>query len=346
MGASSSKSTSEQSADLYMSQQFSGTCNVTCDNTIDNLSIDLINTTVGGDVSVSQSCSTNAQCLIGSTSDATSDVMFAAANSSNATDAGSILTPFNFDKSVSDSRQSIKISNSQATSEQCNVSSINQMSNVTIFAANSTIGGSISISQQGSTQGNCQLTNSMTAAAYASGQATNQSKSGKDKKAGKFTFLTYLVIGIVVIVIVSIIAKTMSSKSQQSEMSAQDMAIAQARAAAGCPGGGKPVMDPKTNKPFIDPRTKRPICPPPPLFPPPESRPSSTPAPQPAPSNSQPITIVIDEHSGGGVSTSSRGSRVVSRPSPSGTKAASVRGVPRTSTANIPSLPDGGLIES
>jgi hypothetical protein len=343
MGGSSSKSTSEQSADLYMSQQFSGTCNVTCDNTIDNLSIDIINTTVGGDISVNQSCSTNAQCLIGSTSDATSDVMFAAANSSNATDAGSILNPLNFDKSVSDSRQSIKISNSQATSEQCNVSSINQMSNVTIFAANSTIGGSISINQQGSTQGNCQLTNSMSAAAYASGQASNESKSGKDKKAGKFTFLTYLVIGIVVIVIVSIIAKVMAGKSKQSEMSAEDMALAQARAAAGCPGGGKPVMDPRTNKPFIDPRTKGPICPPPPLFPPrAESSTTSTTA-----SSSQPINIVIDEYSGnGGSNNSSRGSRTVSRPSPSGTKAASVRGIPKVSTANIPSLPDGGLIES
>lgn len=344
MGASSSKSTSSQEADLYISQQFSGSCNVSCDNSINNLSIDIINSTVGGDVSVTQSCSTNAQCLIGSSSDATTDVLFAAANSSNAMNAGSFLDPFNYDKSVSKTRQTIKSSISQSTSEQCNVSTANQMSNVSIFAANSTIGGSISVSQQGTTQGNCQLTNSMSAAAYASGQSENQSRSGKDKKgqkfgnkSGKLTIFTYLIIGMVVIVIVSIIAKIISGKSAKSEMTAQEMAIAQARAQAGCPGGGKPIMDPKTGKAFIDPRTKRPICPPPPLFPPPSSTPQSS-------TNQQPITIVLDEYNGSksnSASSSSRGSRVVSKPSPSGSEAASVKGVSKTivSPSDIPSAP-------
>jgi hypothetical protein len=279
MGYSQSKTKSEQYAETYLTQQFSGTCDVTCDNSIDNLTIDIINSTVGGDVKVSQSCSTNANCLISSNMDATSDVLFTALNSSNAANAGNILNMiFGFpsvERSSSKSRQSIRTSINQSDNQTCKLSSYNQMNNVTIFAANSTIGGDISVSQTGSTQGQCQLSNSMSAAAYASGQANNNASSGKDKKtekfsakSGKIKIFTYFILGIVVIVIVGIIAKIIAGRSQTSEMTVQELKTAQMRALAGCPGGVKPVADPATGQAYIDPKTKRHICPPPPMFPP------------------------------------------------------------------------------
>ena len=84
MGVSSSKAISEQAADVFLTQQFSGTCNVTCQNAMKNVSVVAIDSTIGGSIELDQSCSTNASCLIGSSMDATSDVLFKATNSSNA----------------------------------------------------------------------------------------------------------------------------------------------------------------------------------------------------------------------------------------------------------------------
>lgn len=295
MGSSSSKTSSEQSAQVYLTQQFSGTCDVTCQNALNNVTVDLINTTLGGSLVLSQSCSTNASCLIGSSMDATSDVIFKATNSSNAKNAwsGWSLNPFNFDSTETDSRQNIKESINQSTSETCNISSYNQMDNITIFAANSTIGGNIEISQKGSTQGQCQLNNSQTAAAYATGQAQNRAMSGKDKKgqkkgkgdkSGKGAIFSYLIIGVVVIVLVSIVGKIVAGHSKKSDTSKKEQRAIEAMAKAGCPGGMKPVLD-EQGKPIINPRTKRPICPPPPMFPPavPQMPPSNSTTPPPLP---------------------------------------------------------------
>ena len=274
MGSSSSKSVSEQSANTYLTQQFSGTCNVTCQNVASNISIDLINTTLLGGISLTQTCSTDATCLSSSAMDATADVLFKAVNSANAKNAwsGWSLNPFSFDSSEADSIMSIKNSINQSTSETCNISSYNQMNNISIFAANSTIGGDISITQNASTQGQCQLNNSMTAAAYASGSAQNQATSGKDKKgqkfgnkSGKMTAFTYIIIGIVVIVIVMMVGRSISGGSKKKEAKGKEQAALTARGKAGCPGGMKPILDPKTGQPVMDPRTRRPICPPPPI---------------------------------------------------------------------------------
>jgi len=270
MGSSSSKSMSEQNAQVYITQQFSGTCNVTCDNVMNNVSIDLINTNVKGNVTVSQSCSSNGTCMIGSNMDSVADVLFTAANSSNASNASNLYTGsfLNFDNAESSSRQDIKEAINQTSNETCNISSYNQMNNISIFAANSTIGGSISIDQSGNAQGQCLLNNSMSAAAYASGIAQNQSKSGKqkkgDKKAGKMLLFTYLIVGLVAIVIVYIIAKTISGHSKKSDLSMKEQVALEARARAGCPGGLQPIRDPQ-GKLIIDPRTKNMICPPPPI---------------------------------------------------------------------------------
>jgi len=274
MGGSHSKTHSEQSAEVYLTQQFSGSCNVSCQNVINHVTIDIINSTVGGSVELTQSCATNASCIIGSNMGATADVLFKATNSSNAKNAWSAwsLDPFNFDHASAESRQDIFESISQSSSETCNISSYNQMDNITIFVADSTIGGDISISQNASTEGQCQLTNTMTAAAYATGIAQNTAASGKDKKGQKFgnksQMLMVVVYGVVIIAIiiaVSIAAKIITNSSRKGKETAVMKKVIQARAAAGCPGGMKPILDKTTGKPIIDPRTLKPICPYPPL---------------------------------------------------------------------------------
>ena len=303
MGVSISKSESEQSAEVHITQQFSGNCQITCQNTLSNVVISIIDSTVGGSVTINQSCATNASCLIGSNMDATTDVLFKATNSANAkntTELPWFLQGINFDYAESSSRQDIRQAITQTTNESCNISSYNQMNNISIFAANSTIGGDISISQNASTQGQCQLTNSMQAAAYASGQAQNTATSGKDKKgekfsnkSGKLMVVTYLIIGIVVVVIVSIVGKIIAGHSKKAAKSKREQEFIEARAMAGCPGGMRPILDPKTGKPIIDPNTKRPLCPPPPLFPPPSriAQPPIVPPPLPRGSGGRPIAV-------------------------------------------------------
>src|SRR6185503_5871740 len=110
MGSSNYVSSCQHSAEAYLAQQFYGSCNITCDNIQQNINIDIINSVVGGNVSLTQKCSVDANCMISSTSDATSDVLFKAQNSTNAKNAANLFSGdlFNFDSATSQSRQSIK----------------------------------------------------------------------------------------------------------------------------------------------------------------------------------------------------------------------------------------------
>lgn len=295
-GKSKSSVENTQAASSYLTQQFSGNCNVSCQNVMSNITIDLINSNVSGGINVSQTCSTNAQCLITSNNNATADTIFKSANSSNSKNAAQGIGNINLDNTSIDSRQSIVQSINQSNSEQCNVSSMNQMNNVTIFAANSNISGGINLSQNSSTQANCSLSNSMQAAAQASGLAQNTATSGKDKKgqkkgskSNKLRIITYIIVGAVIIFIVYIIAKIFTSHSESSDKKKQQQEVAEARAKAGCPGGVMPILD-KKGKAIIDPKTNRPICPPPP---PSSSAPSQTPLPQPQPQTPTPTPTQI-----------------------------------------------------
>lgn len=248
-----SNSSSSQTANSYISQQFSGTCDVSCQNVMEGVSVTLIGSNIGGNVGISQTCSTNAQCIIGSTLDSISDIQFTTANSSNAQNGNSIIpSAGSFSYSNSDSRQAINQSINQSSNEQCNVSSTNTMNNISIFAQNSNVGGNISLDQSASTQGSCQLSNGMSAAAAASGISTNTAKSGKDKKSG---VSIYAIIGGIVVLLIVIfgIGKVASSYSQSSKDFSLENTLISAKMKAGCPGGLTPIM--------IDPRTLNPICP-------------------------------------------------------------------------------------
>jgi len=246
MGNSTSKIYSEQNAELFLTQQFSGTCNVTCQNAMDNINIDIINTTIGGGIELDQTCATNASCLIGSTTNAQADVLFKANNSTNASDSGY----FKSDDADISSIQNIRENINQSTEEDCDISSYNQMNNISIFAANSTIGGDISISQNASTQGQCQLNNNLSASALAAGLQKNTATSGKNKiSQKKSAFLRVIIIIAILIALLAlsffasmIIKSVLVSKKKDKTLSAN--------IAAGCPPGQSPVY--QDGKPATD----------------------------------------------------------------------------------------------
>ena len=269
MGASQSSVESASSASAFLTQQFSSSCDVSCQNIISGVNETLVNTIVGGSLTFNQTCSANGTCLSGNAMDATANVMLKAANSTNAKNANNLFTGsiLNFDSSDIDSRMNIKESINQSANETCNVSSYNQMNDISIFALNSEIDGDIAFNQTGSAVGQCQLNNNMTAAAYATGLMQNQAASGKDKKgqkfgekSGKTQVLLYAIIGIVVVVIVVIVGKAISGGSSKKEKKKQEEAAFEAMVAAGCGEGREILKDLKTGKPIKNPQTGRPMC--------------------------------------------------------------------------------------
>ena len=260
MGASYSRAISEQNAEVDLAQIYKGTCDMTCQNLQENISVDVIGSVLGGGIVFSQSCSTNGNCIFGNTMDATADVFFKATNSSNAKNAwsGWTMDPFSYDNAESKSRQNIKEAITESVTEKCKISSYNQMNNISVFAANSQLGGGIEFNQKGTTTGKCTLDNTMSAAAYATGMAQNTASSGKDKKAQKFgdkssifRLLTYLGIGLVVLIVVIIVAKLITSHMRKTRLP-NTVPRFGVRGPGGrippveCPSGSQLMLDPTT----------------------------------------------------------------------------------------------------
>ena len=241
MGGSHSKSVSEQTAILDITQIYEGTCDMSCHNIEENITVDIIDSIIGGSIIFSQSCTVDGNCIFGNTADATADVFFKATNSSNAKNAwsGWSANPFEYDSAESKSKQFIRESITQKSSQDCKLSSYNQMNDISVFVADSAIGKNIEFDQDGLTAGKCILDNNMNAAAYATGMAQNTAQSGKDKKGDKSMILKILIYGGIVIallIITFIIAKFITghlAKSKKSKLPT-------------CPQGTSLVIDPKT----------------------------------------------------------------------------------------------------
>lgn len=199
---SSSKASSSQIANANIMQKYQGQCNITCDNELSGANIALINSSSGG-INVTQSCSVNGQCVMNNQQNALSDVFFKAKNSAA---AGDILGVLALDISDTSSYQDINQNINQTVTQNCNISSINDMKNISIFAENSTIDGAIDISQTGKNTGGCVLKNIMKATERATGEVNNCSSSGKKAikscgGKGNFSWITILVIIAVCILI-------------------------------------------------------------------------------------------------------------------------------------------------
>jgi len=201
--------------------------------------------------------------------DATADVILKAKNAGSAESTSAWLGQFGGSHVDVESRQSIKESLVQQSNQECNISSVNQMNDVSIYAQNSSISGGIEIDQTGNVEGSCSLNASFHEAASALGESDNTGMAGKkankkmggaQKKGVKMTQLTYIVALIVVGVVVYSIAKMMTGGSEKKEKAKQKGLEIQAARKMGCPGGLDPITDDK-GEVIVDMRTMRPKCP-------------------------------------------------------------------------------------
>lgn len=233
MGAHSSTQ-SQQYYNGLIAQNYQGTCDVECTNMLSDVNITLIDTDVKGGINFDQTCNANSQCLVNSTMDSISDVVFTAANSSTAKKSG-ILPSIN--KSNANSLQSIQSSINNQVNEECKTTSANDMSNISIFASDVGISGGINFAQSGLANGSCQLNNAMQASSYATGTSNNCASAGGKKKkksacAGKNSkgakgSLSTGVIVIIVLVIILFISRGLGSKPSTPQLSQTPTPLAQ-----------------------------------------------------------------------------------------------------------------------
>jgi hypothetical protein len=215
----SSKSSiyNEQDNDAFITQNYSGTCKIACNNDIHGVDINVVNSNIVGGLTVSQKCDVDGQCYFSTTQDATANIISKANNSSNAKNVETGIG--NSDYSSIDNRQYNKIAVNQAISQKCDEETFNDITDMNVYVGNSNIQGGVAILQSGNLKGNCTMNSNMKAVALASSIADNKSMSGKDKKGefcgnkgSKFAMIAGIVGFIVLLLIVFVIAKVITRK--------------------------------------------------------------------------------------------------------------------------------------
>ena len=169
---------SSQEASATITQQYAGTCSVDCSNSISGVQIDVIDSIIGGGINLTQACSVDANCLYQTNQSSLTDVLFKAANSASA--AGGLLPGLAGSNTAS--YQNINENILQSVTQQCGLTSSNDISNVDVYAQSSTIGGGINITQAGSATGSCTFDTIMNATELATATADNCSAAGKMAK--------------------------------------------------------------------------------------------------------------------------------------------------------------------
>lgn len=187
VSSSSSTTDSTQISNAKLMQSYNGTCNISCQNTMTGANITAVNDVIGGNVELTQECSVDAQCTFNVSQNALTDTIFKATNSTSAASGAGVLGGNLWDSTNahSSSYQEINQNIQEFINQKCNITSVNDMNNVSIYAVNSNIGGNLQIGQKGKSGGSCALQASMSATAMAQGTANNCAASGKGKKMKK-----------------------------------------------------------------------------------------------------------------------------------------------------------------
>jgi hypothetical protein len=212
MGLSISTTRSTQEAVQTIAQTYSGLCEFSVNQNMNDISVILKDTTFKGNITFSQMAYADGQCQINSSMDATASILFTAANSSSASTAVGLLPWPSVDIASATSFQSMRQNLNQAANESCSISATNNMSDILVFMQNSDFTGNLTFSQEGSSTGSCALNNSMSANVNSTGQSQNNAQSGKSKLGGLGGAIGGLVGIIIVVVILIAIIKAFAGK--------------------------------------------------------------------------------------------------------------------------------------
>lgn len=211
---SSSQSRSTVDAQGDITQQFSGSCDISCTNAINNATINIENSFFS-DFDITESCNINANCNIDSNATALSDIL---AKAQSQADLSGNIPLWNalVSEAKTDSSIDIKQKIMQSTQEKCHMTSANEINNLTLNANNANM-SKISVNQVGNLNGGCTLSNLLEASAKATGLADSTSRNGKQKKGQKgkkLSSIGVIIFFIVVVIVVFLMFRTFANSPE------------------------------------------------------------------------------------------------------------------------------------
>jgi len=197
--ANTNSAKAEQNINNDIIQSSRQSCTATCTNVFSNNTIVISGTTIGGNLSFSQSCTASASCIMTQTLDTNVENILKSTLSQTA-EAPAMNFNANANTNISDIRQSIKNTIQQTMISSCNASIVNLNSGNFIFLANSSVGGDVSFTQSGDAIANCSMEN--TAKTILTNKATSdikQTAKTNDIFGGAFGFIIALVAVLIVV---------------------------------------------------------------------------------------------------------------------------------------------------
>lgn len=197
--SSSAKAILNDSNQLY--ETSSTACIANCTALQINPTIVISNTTVGGNVDITNQCNASASCVMQSTLDGqVQNIMSSMTQQENVTTQ---LLPIAFDFNNKNTSVQIKqnITNNitQTMQAVCQATSNTIQTNPTIVGSNATVGGNLSITGGGSANASCTITN------LARMNLFNQSTSTNNQTTKQASVLGIMMIAIVLIMVIGAI---------------------------------------------------------------------------------------------------------------------------------------------
>lgn len=206
-GASSSEARSEQTTESVVDTNIKSGCSYVCKNSMRKVHIDAEGS-IGADIQLIQKCTANANCQINTTADVITDIMMKTKNTADAEEKQA-LSLLNLSKSKVESIQTTKQATLTEITNNCDVSAINNMEDITVNIVGS-IGDRVKLEQSALATGKCGMKTASKVVSNLTQDASNKSVAGG--KSGKMDMIMWIVIAIVVLAFAGIFAKLLSNK--------------------------------------------------------------------------------------------------------------------------------------
>jgi hypothetical protein len=200
-------------------------CSANCTNISNNTSVIIQNSTIGGDVNLSQKCSATASCIMTGVIDAQVQSVLQNLNTQSASVSNSLMPGLNVSTNVNTTKQDLTNVLTQVVSQTCNSTSFNEQNNVTVAVLGSTVKGSLNFSQEGSTTASCVMSTTASSSIY--NKLANDNQQSFKQTDAFSQIVLYIVIAIIAVAAIGLLATILRGKPA-------------------CPPGG---MNPQTGQP-------------------------------------------------------------------------------------------------
>jgi len=202
--STSSEALLDQTNNLYESS--STACIGTCNAIQTSPTIVLNNTTVGGSIDITNKCEASASCVMQSTLDSqVENIMSSISKQQNITTQ---LLPIAFDfqnkNTSSEIKQNITNNITQTMQAVCQATDNTLQSNPTIVGSNATVGGSLTLTNEGSANANCTITNLARISLFNSSTTDDNNVTKQANVFGimMIAIVIIMVLGVIMLVIV------------------------------------------------------------------------------------------------------------------------------------------------